>query len=409
MKKKSFLIKCIAFLLVSICAMTVMSSPVDYTNKVMASSSDSKVKGYEDRIAQLKKDQASYEKELKKAKQNAANYMEQKRLLDEQLANLTEQMTVVNDLVIEYNNAITAKEEAIAAKEKEIEEMFKQFEERMRTSYEEGTMGYLAMLLSSDSMSEFLTSIERMTNMLDYDKRMMKKINDEKTAILGEKQGLEVIRAVTEAALADLKKTEEDMKAKADEVNNFFNQATNSQEVYLKKIEDAKKAEEKANAELDAYLKELANKNNGVYEGGAMAWPLPQSQNKITSKFGHRTYQIYGKWVSGYHRGIDIGVPTGTQVMACASGTVETAGWNNSYGYYVVVSHGSGYTTLYAHNSRLVAKKGQKVKKGDLLAYSGSTGNSSGPHLHLEISINGVLQDPLANGILSHPKLVYYC
>jgi len=408
MKKRNIFIKSIAFVLVSICALFVMSSPIDYTNKVIAASSDSKVQGYEDRIAQLKKDQAAYEKALKEAKQNAANYMEQKRLLDEQMVNLTEQMNVVNDLVIEYNNSIAAKEEEIAAKEKEIEEMFSQFEERMRTSYEEGTMGYLAMLLSSDSISDFLTSIERMTNMLDYDKRMMKKINDEKAAIIGEKQSLEALRSVTQAALDELKKTEADLKTKTDEVVNFFNKESNTQKEYEKKLADAKKAEEKANAELDAYLKELANKNNGVYEGGALAWPLPQNQNKITSKFGPRTYYIGGRWVSDNHRGIDIGVPSGTRVTAAAAGTVEIAGWNNSYGYYVVISHGSGYTTLYAHNNSLVVKKGQKVTKGQLISYSGSTGNSSGPHLHFEISINGVLQDPLKNGILSHPNLVFY-
>ena len=206
-----------------------------------------------------------------------------------------------------------------------------------------------------------------------------------------------------------MKKNEAELEKKAEEAENYYNEAKNSEEVLNKKLNEAKKAEEKAAKELDAYLVELANKNNGVYTGGAFSWPLPQNQVKITSKHGWRTYWIWGRQVTDYHRGIDISCPTGTPVYAGADGIVEIAGWNDSYGYYVVISHGSGYTTLYAHNSLLKVKKGQRVKRGEVISSSGSTGNSSGPHLHLEISINGKLQDPLANGILSHPKLTYLC
>ena len=374
-----------------------------------SAATDSKVKGYEDKIAQLKKDQKAYEQQIKDAKSNAASYQEQKEILDKQINALTEEISLSNALLIEYNNAIVEKEEAITNKQSELDEKFANYKNRLRTSYEEGVMGYLTMLFSSKSLSGFLTSLERLTNMLNYDKRVMKQINEEKSNLSNEKAALELIKTSQQEVHERLKNSEAELEAKAAEVQKFYDDTVKDTKKLEKMLADAKAAQEKAEKELDKYLEELAKKNSGIYDGGAFSWPLPQNQKIITSKHGWRTYQIWGTTVTDYHRGIDISCPTGTPVYAGADGKVEISGWNNSYGYYVVISHGSGYTTLYAHNSQLLVSVGQWVKRGQQISKSGSTGNSSGPHLHLEISINGKLQDPLKNGILSHPALVYYC
>ena len=113
----------------------------------------------------------------------------------------------------------------------------------------------------------------------------------------------------------------------------------------------------------------------------------PVSGGTITSKYGQRS--------SGFHTGVDLAVPTGTPVYAAAAGTVVKAGWSGGYGYLVVIDHGNGYQTYYAHNSRLCVSVGQSVSKGQNIAYSGSTGNSTGPHLHFEVRINGNTTNPL--------------
>ncbi len=402
--RRSFLIKLAAVLLVVISFVFIISSPLNYVN--VSAATDSKVKGYEDKIAQLKKDQKAYEQQIKNAKANAASYMEQKEILDRQINSLTEEIELSNALLIEYNNAIVAKEEAITSKQGELDVKFDNYKNRLRTSYENGVMGYLTMLFSSKTLSGFLTSLERMTNMLNYDKLVMKQMNDEKANLSDEKANLEQIKASQQAVHEGLQKTEKEIEAKANEMQKLYDDTLNNQKKAEQMLAQAEKDRKKAEQELDKYLAELAKKNSGVYDGGAFSYPLPQNQVTLTSKFGPRTYKIWGKWVSSNHRGIDIACPTGTPIYACADGKVEISGWNNSYGYYVVISHGSGYTTLYAHNSSLVAKVGQMVKRGDLIAKSGSTGNSSGPHLHLEISINGVLQDPLKSGLLNHPKFI---
>ncbi|MBR5322219.1 MAG: peptidoglycan DD-metalloendopeptidase family protein [Clostridia bacterium] len=403
--RRSFLIKLTSVILVVISFVFIISSPLNYTNTVSAAT-DSKVKGYEDKIAQLKKDQKVYEQQIKDAKANAASYKEQKEILDKQINALSEEIELSNALLIEYNNAIVAKEEAITSKQGELDEKFGNFKNRLRTSYEEGVMGYLTMLFSSKTLSGFLTSIERMTNMLNYDKRVMKQMNDEKASLSKEKASLEQIKASQQEVHDGLQKTEAEIEAKANEMQKFYDDTLKNQKKAEQMLAQAEKDRKKAEQELDKYLEELAKKNSGYYDGGAFSYPLPSNQNILTSKHGTRTYQMWGKWVTDYHRGIDIACPTGTPVYAGADGKVEISGWNVSYGYYVVISHGSGYTTLYAHNSSLLVKVGQTVKRGQQIAKSGSTGNSSGPHLHFEISINGVLQDPLKSGLLSHPQFI---
>ncbi len=403
--RRSFLIKLTSVILVVISFVFIISSPLNYTNTVSAAT-DTKVKGYEDKIAQLKKDQKAYEQQIKDAKANAASYMEQKEILDKQINALCEEIELSNALLIEYNNAIVAKEEAIASKQGELDEKFGNYKNRLRTSYEEGVMGYLTMLFSSKTLSGFLTSIERMTNMLNYDKRVMKQMNDEKANLSKEKASLEQIKASQQEVHDGLQKTEAEIEAKANEMQKLYDDTLKNQKKAEQMLAQAEKDRKKAEQELDKYLEELAKKHSGYYDGGAFSYPLPSNQNILTSKHGTRTYQMWGKWVTDYHRGIDIACPTGTPVYAGADGKVEISGWNGSYGYYVVISHGSGYTTLYAHNSSLLVKVGQTVKRGQQIAKSGSTGNSSGPHLHFEISINGVLQDPLKSGLLNHPKFI---
>lgn len=403
--RRSFLIKLTAVILVVISFVFIISSPLNYVTTVSAAT-DSKVKGYEDKIAQLKKDQKAYEQQIKNAKANAASYMEQKELLDKQINALSEEIELSNALLIEYNNAIVAKEEAITSKQSELDVKFENYKSRLRASYENGVMGYLTMLFSSKTLSGFLTSLERMTNMLNYDKNVMKQMNEEKANLSDEKANLEQIKASQQAVHDGLQKTEAEIEAKANEMQKLYDDTLNDQKKAEQMLAQAQKDREKAEKDLDKYLEELAKKNSGYYDGGAFSYPLPQNQNILTSKFGWRTYKIWGKWVTSNHRGIDLACPTGTPVYAGADGKIEIAGWNNSYGYYVVISHGSGYTTLYAHNSSLLVKVGQYVKRGQQIAKSGSTGNSSGPHLHFEISINGKLQDPLKSGLLNHPKLI---
>ena len=168
----------------------------------------------------------------------------------------------------------------------------------------------------------------------------------------------------------------------------------------------AKKKEVQANtdslaAQYDAVKKEadaisetlkVLQSSNTKYIGGAMCWPS-QASTRITSPFGWRYLSLLGG--RNYHTGVDIGAAGGTNILAANSGKVIKAGWNNSYGYMVMVDHGGGIVTLYAHSSKLLVKTGDVVARGQAIALIGSTGMSTGNHLHFEVRVNGAYQNPL--------------
>ena len=152
-------------------------------------------------------------------------------------------------------------------------------------------------------------------------------------------------------------------------------------------VEDLRRQEE-ANKKNDPSYD--AGKDNGAT--GSMMWPCP-SCHTITSEFGWRYHPIYH--TQKYHSGVDIGASYGASIVAADGGTVITAGAVSGYGNCVVINHGNGITTLYGHMSSIAVSSGQKVSKGQTIGYVGSTGNSTGPHLHWEVTVNGVRQNPL--------------
>ena len=147
-----------------------------------------------------------------------------------------------------------------------------------------------------------------------------------------------------------------------------------------------------ADAEIRAAEKELASQIANVPSESGFLWPLPGRYN-LSSLYGSRKHPVTGK--ANNHTGIDVPAPSGTPIQACKSGVVTTSTYNNSYGNYVVVSHSDGTSTLYAHMSRRNASKGQTVSQGQVIGYVGTTGSSTGNHLHLEIRVNGSRRDPI--------------
>lgn len=155
---------------------------------------------------------------------------------------------------------------------------------------------------------------------------------------------------------------------------------------------------EKRKSELEEYSNELISeikqlqKNSSNYVGGTMLWPVPSS-SRVVSKFGYRVHPVYKDW--RMHKGIDIAAGTKRNIVAANDGIVISSGYITGYGYTVVIDHGGGISTLYAHCSKLLVKSGDLVFKGDLIALIGSSGVSTGPHLHFEVRVNGVQKNPL--------------
>ena len=363
------------------------------TNEVEAAVDTSKEAetALKDKIAALQKEQKDLKAKLEAAENNIAQQENKKQYLDSLISSTETEIETATALIAEYEAKIVTKNAEIEAMEAEIEDNYNDMMGRLRFSYEQGNASYLELILNSDNMADFLSNTDRVQSIMDFDKTLM----DELTAQLNL---LETERTVLSNTLEDQKQLEkslsdkkvdlEDQKKKADQ---YITQLQADEKTYAAEYEKAKKAEKEANNQIEKLLAERQKSENQQYWGGDFIWPVPKNITRISSYFGWRI--LWGR--SDYHLGIDIPAAAGTDIYASNGGTVVTATYHYSYGYYVLIDHGGGFATLYAHNSRLLVKAGDVVEQGDVIAKMGTTGSSSGNHLHFEVRKNGKVQNPL--------------
>ncbi len=331
---------------------------------------------------------------INEAKQTQATYNKKKQELDAQMAEVAARVKELDNQIVALQSEIDSKEEEIARlteKEEENKELFKL---RMRALYEDNNSSYLDILLSSGSLSDFFYRLDMIRQVADYDQKVISDIVNQKqkveeaTAILLEKRT--EIEAVKETADAEKAK----LSQLISENTKVMNQLANDIAAYQK--EHDKFEQESANIQAQIRSLTSSGQSSGAssakYTGGTMTWPAPRYYT-ITCPFGPRIHPILK--VQKSHSGMDIGAPSGASVVAAADGTVIVSGYSTAYGNYIVIDHGGGTTTLYGHHSSNLVSKGAVVKKGQTIAKVGSTGWSTGPHLHFEVSVNGVLKQPL--------------
>ena len=237
--------------------------------------------------------------------------------------------------------------------------------------------------------------IENYKSILEYDDNLMKEIELEKESIDREKQNLES----NKVALAELKSNLEVKLAELNDTVQIRTKYLGQLKTDQKDLEKSIDALQKKADELEAELKRIASSStNSKYTGGTMTWPLPGYYG-ISSYFGNRLHPVLK--VYKMHTGVDIAGAgcNGKNVVAAANGKVITAGWISGYGYTVMIDHGGGIVTLYAHSQKLLVKKGDTVKAGDVIMLVGSTGYATGPHVHFEVRVNGKYVNPL-NGYI---------
>jgi len=344
-----------------------------------------------DKIAALQKEQKALKAKLEAAENNIEEQQNKKQYLDSLISSTETEIETATALIAEYEAKIVTKNAEIEAMEAEIEDNYNDMMGRLRFSYEQGNASYLELILNSDNMADFLSNTDRVQSIMDFDKSLM----DELAAQLNLLETERTVLANTledqknlEKSLSDKKVDLEDQKKQADQ---YITQLQADEKTYAAEYEKAKKAEQEANSQIEKLLAERQKSENQQYWGGEFIWPVPKNITRISSYFGWRI--LWGR--SDYHLGIDIPAAAGTDIYASNGGTVVTATWHYSYGYYVLIDHGGGFATLYAHNSRLLVKAGDVVEQGDVIAKMGTTGSSSGNHLHFEVRKNGKVQNPL--------------
>ncbi|MBQ7090197.1 MAG: peptidoglycan DD-metalloendopeptidase family protein, partial [Clostridia bacterium] len=263
--------------------------------------------------------------------------------------------------------------------------------ERIRAMYELGDTSYLSLVLGAESIEDFTTRYQVVKQMSEYDQKVINQLKATKQTIEEETLAIETMTNEQEDALSALEGNVSALRQKQAQSQSLINRFNQQSEENQKAIEAAEAAEE----ELQAEIREaMANSNNDLTFDGKFLWPV-DGYYSITDVFGMRTHPITG--VYKLHTGVDIagGGISGKPIRAAGDGVVLKSGYNTAYGNYVVIVHGVGYSTLYAHASRLCVSAGQVVVRGDTVAYVGSTGYSTGAHLHFEVIQNGTQLNPL--------------
>ncbi len=295
----------------------------------------------------------------------------------------------INDLEIEINETKEEIAQAlISLEEKKVEvgEQNKNLNERLRAMYKNGEIGMLSVLLGSANMSEMMTNMDTIERIYAYDATVLSSLRVQYDKIDAEKNRLVELKAELEAQEAYLAEKKVALAGQKSTVADKKKVVDADAQILSQQIDDL-------NKEADALVAQILKlQGTDAYIGGSMCWPS-QASTRITSPFGYRMHPILK--VNKLHTGIDIGAAGGTNILAANSGIVISAGWNNGYGYMVMVDHGGGIVTLYAHSSKLLVSKGDVVTRGQTIALVGTTGMSTGNHLHFEVRVNGEYKDPM--------------
>lgn len=387
----------------------------------------------ESNLSEAQQEKKTLENDLQKAKELIDSLKGSKEDIQSEVEKLDKQLNEISGKVKELESQLSKKRQEIAntesalnkAKEQE-KKQYRNMKKRIQFMYENGQTSYVEMLLSADSFTDFLNAVEYITQISQYDRKMLKEYQNMQVTIADTQKTLETDYASLQSLQAKVQEEKQAVaaleSAKKGELNDVADDLTDAQTV-AKAYEAEIQAQNEVIAQIQAAQKraaeqqaaqqqaQAAEENQGATDAagenqntaqnttpsgngqstGSMMWPCPSSK-RVTSDYGPHTSPTNG--ASSNHKGIDIGAAYGADIVAADGGTVLVATYSSSGGNYVIIDHGGGLCTVYMHASSLTVSAGQTVSKGQVIAKVGSTGISTGNHLHFGVTLNGVYVSP---------------
>ena len=387
----------------------------------------------ESNLSEAQQEKKTLENDLQKAKELIDSLKGSKEDIQSEVEKLDKQLNEISGKVKELESRLSKKRQEIAdtesalnkAKEQE-KKQYRNMKKRIQFMYENGQTSYVEMLLSADSFTDFLNAVEYITQISQYDRKVLKEYQNMQVTIADTQKTLETDYASLQSLQAKVQEEKQAVaaleSAKKGELNDVADDLTDAQTV-AKAYEAEIQAQNEVIAQIQAAQKraaeqqaaqqqaQAAEENQGATDAagenqntaqnttpsgngqstGSMMWPCPSSK-RVTSDYGPRTSPTNG--ASSNHKGIDIGAAYGADIVAADGGTVLVATYSSSGGNYVIIDHGGGLCTVYMHASSLTVSAGQTVSKGQVIAKVGSTGISTGNHLHFGVTLNGVYVSP---------------
>lgn len=340
----------------------------------------------------LESQKSELQSQLKSLQKEKSSAVAQKANLDTQIAVIRSEIANTEEQITQYEDLITQTKAEIADTQAKHEAQYELFCARVRAMEERGTVSYWSVIFHSADFSEMLAAMDFIGEIMESDQRVIDELQTTEEQLAAEQETLEGQLAEQEAVRAELSARNAELNSQLKEAQSVINGLAADEAEYKKLIAEKEAQALKEQEEIQRLSRELAAQQGGTATKGGYIWPC--SSHYVTSPLGSRYTGISG--ASTNHMGIDIGrVGYTTQVVAAKAGTVIVSSYNKYRGNYVVVSHGSGNTTTYQHLSKRSVNVGDKVAQGQVVGITGSTGVSSGPHLHFEISENGQIVNPL--------------
>lgn len=310
--------------------------------------------------------------------------------LEQKIGTYQTQIDELSEKLETLQNQIETTEEKLINLENNYKIQTKTFQNRIIAQYEAGDIQYIDVLLSSNTLSEFISNYYLIGEIAKYDRNILDNIDRQKSEIEKIKSTLIEKEKNYKLIKENKEKTATALENAKVIKNSYAKELTNSEKETQAKIAEYKKELDNLEAQIVAITSIKVGED---YVGGEFAWPAP-GYSTITSKYGMRVHPILKTY--RVHSGTDIAMPTGAYIIAANDGVVTKAGYSTTgYGNMVLIDHGGGVSTLYGHGSEILVQTGQTVKRGDIIMKAGSTGWSTGPHLHFEVRINGQHVDSL--------------
>ena len=355
--------------------------------------SQSEIDALEEQRDELKAQREEMQAGIDELKNQQAGVLEQKRALDEQNEVYRQELELIEEQVSLYTRLVDEKAAELEKATADEAEQLAIYKQHVRAMEENGEYTYLSIIFGSKSLSQLMSNLDMIGEIMDADKR----IYDQYTAAREDAVEIKAEYETTLSALADKQAEYEaekaDLEAKIAEANDMIAQLeeeiNSNYDLYLEVLAQ----EEALESDIQSMIAEMERQEaaNSITSTGTYIWPLPGYSPG--SAYGWRMHPIYHEM--RFHAGEDIGAPSGTPILAADSGMATVIADNgNGYGNYIMINHGGGRVTLYAHMSAFAISNGATVSQGQVIGYVGSTGNSTGPHLHFEVRVNGATTDP---------------
>lgn len=365
---------------------------------------------------EIKADIAEIQSQVDENEDKMTVLVEKKNALDQEIFKLYQQISNINEQIATYNTLISDKNEELEAAKERLAELNRKNKERIRAMEEDGELSYWSVLFKANNFADLLDRVNMINEIAAADQRRLQEINEAAEEIAKVMAELEEEKKAQEEVKAELDATQADLEKKRDEADELLAELIATGEEYQKLLDEAEDKAAEIGKDIDDTQDKYDNakrqewlatsvppttKNSSSGGGGTagtsqvvagLKWLVPCNYTRFSSPYGMRLHPVYK--VMKMHWGVDLGAKQGTPIVATRAGVVKWATWENSAGFYVGIDHQDGFQSIYMHMTHYVVSAGQSVKAGQVIGYVGSTGTSTGPHLHFGIKYNGSYVNP---------------